>query len=405
MKPSGRMHLGPCPSRDPSMALPSELLHFAFCILHFRPRPIARRPLRRTRQALRRVAVFEGAHKAPVDANGTILIPLITWAADGVTVSANNGLEPNPNSALARALGHPVKLEVTDDFDKQVQNYVSGKSPFLRGTADMIALVSQALKNADPALEPVVIFQLSTSTGADGFVATGHHPARRPQRQDHRHPAQRPAPFAHRQHAQGRRVESEGRDDQVRARHHRRAGLQADRPRRRPRQRLPPRPAGHGCRVHLARHSRADRRRHRRHRHGRHDQRRAADLHHQDGLADHLRRVRRAPGFPRRPSADRRSVPRRAPQAAGIFPRPNWRTSRRSATPTASASRRSRRSANRWRKSSCRTRTPSAITSSGSAATCNWPAARATANSSTTPTPSASRRRPRASRISSRRSA
>ena len=66
-----------------------------------------------------------------------------------------------------------MKLEVIDDFDQQVQNYVSGKSPFLRGTADMIALVSQALRNVDPGLEPVVVLQLSTSTGADGFVAKG----------------------------------------------------------------------------------------------------------------------------------------------------------------------------------------------------------------------------------------
>ncbi len=109
--------------------------------------------------------------KETVSAQGTLQIPLITWAADGVTVSANGGLEANPNSPLARALRRPVKLEVIDDFDQQVQNYVSGKSPFLRGTADMIALVAQALKNVDPGLEPVVVLQLSTSTGADGFVA------------------------------------------------------------------------------------------------------------------------------------------------------------------------------------------------------------------------------------------
>ena len=111
--------------------------------------------------------------KAPVNIGGTMEIPLITWAADGVTVAANGGLEPNPNSPLARAMGRPVKLDVIDDFDQQVQNYVAGKSAFLRGTADMIALVSQALKNVDPGLEPVVVMQLSTSTGADGFVAKG----------------------------------------------------------------------------------------------------------------------------------------------------------------------------------------------------------------------------------------
>jgi outer membrane protein OmpA-like peptidoglycan-associated protein len=37
----------------------------------------------------------------------------------------------------------------------------------------MIALTSEALTNIDPALEPVVIVQLSWSTGADGFVAKG----------------------------------------------------------------------------------------------------------------------------------------------------------------------------------------------------------------------------------------
>ena len=114
---------------------------------------------------------LKSIHKGAVDSKGPLLIPLITWAADGVTVAANNGLDPVSGSPLAVAVGRPVKLEVIDDFDQQVQNYISGKSPFLRGTADMIALVAQTLKNVDPSLEPVVIFQLSTSTGADGFVA------------------------------------------------------------------------------------------------------------------------------------------------------------------------------------------------------------------------------------------
>lgn len=98
-------------------------------------------------------------------------VPLITWAADGVTVSANGGLEPNPNSKLARQLKLQIKLDVVDDFDKQVANYIQGHSPFLRGTVGMINLASEALKEIDPGLEPVVIFQLSWSTGADGFVA------------------------------------------------------------------------------------------------------------------------------------------------------------------------------------------------------------------------------------------
>ena len=114
---------------------------------------------------------LKNARPGAVAREGVLSVPLLTWAADGVAVAANGGLEPNPNSPLARAVGRPVKLEVIDDFDQQVQNYVAGRSPFLRGTADMVALVAQALKNVDPGLEPVVILQLSTSTGADGFVA------------------------------------------------------------------------------------------------------------------------------------------------------------------------------------------------------------------------------------------
>lgn len=111
--------------------------------------------------------------KGAVNPTRTLLVPLITWASDGVTVTANGGLTPNPNSPLARALGVSVQLEVIDDFDTQVANYISGKSAFLRGTADMIALASEALKQKDPGLEPVVFLQLSTSTGADGFVGIG----------------------------------------------------------------------------------------------------------------------------------------------------------------------------------------------------------------------------------------
>ena len=62
-------------------------------------------------------------------------------------------------------------VELVDDFDEQVKNYISGKTPFLRGTVGMIALAAEALTNLDRGLEPVVIVQLPWSTGADGFVA------------------------------------------------------------------------------------------------------------------------------------------------------------------------------------------------------------------------------------------
>ncbi|MEM0967919.1 MAG: hypothetical protein AAF191_03040 [Verrucomicrobiota bacterium] len=111
---------------------------------------------------------------APVDlSRGTIQIPLITWAADGVTVASNQGLSPSSSSPLGQAMGVPAKLELVDNFEEQVANYISGKSPFLRGTVGMINLASEALSDLGPDYAPVVIFQLSWSTGADGFVARG----------------------------------------------------------------------------------------------------------------------------------------------------------------------------------------------------------------------------------------
>jgi len=117
---------------------------------------------------------FQGASPGKVNlSRGVANIPLITWAADGVTVFSNGGLDPDPNSVLAKAVGVPVKLELIDDFDKQVENYIRGHSPFLRGTVGMINLAAEGLRELSPDLAPVVIMQLSWSTGADGFVAKG----------------------------------------------------------------------------------------------------------------------------------------------------------------------------------------------------------------------------------------
>jgi hypothetical protein len=58
------------------------------------------------------------------------------------------------NPPLARALGQSARLEMIDDFERHVENYVTGKSPFLRGTADMIALAGQVLKEKDRGLAP-----------------------------------------------------------------------------------------------------------------------------------------------------------------------------------------------------------------------------------------------------------
>ncbi len=117
-------------------------------------------------------AFLDGLEKKKVDlTGGKVTVPLITWAADGITVLANGGLAPDAKSDLAKAVGLPVELEVIDQFDEQVRRYLAGETPFLRGTVGMISLAAEALKAAGPDYEPIVIMQLSWSTGADGFVA------------------------------------------------------------------------------------------------------------------------------------------------------------------------------------------------------------------------------------------
>ncbi len=119
-------------------------------------------------------AFLADAGKNKVDlSGGKVTVPLITWAADGVTVLANGGLAPDAKSDLATAMGLPVELEVIDQFDEQVRRYLAGDTPFLRGTVGMISLAAEALKAAGPDFEPIVVMQLSWSTGADGFVAKG----------------------------------------------------------------------------------------------------------------------------------------------------------------------------------------------------------------------------------------
>ena len=110
-----------------------------------------------------------GVPKGPVS-NTAIQVPIITWAADGTTVAANGGMT-STTSKLAVALGGAAtSVVLQDDLEKQVTDYISGKSPFLRGTLGMINLAAEGLTEKDPGLEPVVFCQLSWSTGADGFV-------------------------------------------------------------------------------------------------------------------------------------------------------------------------------------------------------------------------------------------
>lgn len=100
-------------------------------------------------------------------------VPMITWGGDMVTLLANGmDTRTQPDSAMAQA-GLNYELVLQDNFDKQLQDYLSGASPYLRCT---IGMCNQALDliNKDPRTKPVVIYQLTWSRGGDTLVAKNH---------------------------------------------------------------------------------------------------------------------------------------------------------------------------------------------------------------------------------------
>lgn len=104
----------------------------------------------------------------PVASSDTVSVPFITWGGDVATFHANGNLRTQGGSIYSDA-GLKVNLTPGDDFVQQVKDYMSGKSPFLRGTFRMLGQASEVI-GSDPRTKPVVILQLSWSAG-DHIVA------------------------------------------------------------------------------------------------------------------------------------------------------------------------------------------------------------------------------------------
>jgi len=96
-------------------------------------------------------------HLKPVEA-GSKLVYVITWGGD---VSLVYGVQ----EGIFREAGLDVTLTLENDFAKQVQAVLDGKTPYLRGTMGMINAAAEAFKAAGTDL--VVIVQLTWSTGGD----------------------------------------------------------------------------------------------------------------------------------------------------------------------------------------------------------------------------------------------
>ncbi|MEO1482436.1 MAG: ABC transporter substrate-binding protein [Myxococcota bacterium] len=102
---------------------------------------------------------------------GNVEVPYILWGGDFATFHGNGGLSTKSGSIFDRQ-GLKVKLTAGDDFTGQVRDYMSGKSPFLRGTFRMIGQAAEVLSK-DPRTKPVIFLQMTWSAG-DHLVARGN---------------------------------------------------------------------------------------------------------------------------------------------------------------------------------------------------------------------------------------
>jgi ABC-type nitrate/sulfonate/bicarbonate transport system substrate-binding protein len=100
--------------------------------------------------------------------DGLTQVPFITWGGDVATFVANGGLTTSKESLYGKA-GLNLKLVPGDDFHQQVRDYLSGKSPYLRGTLGMLALSSEAISQ-DARTRPVMVLKMTWSLG-DHIVA------------------------------------------------------------------------------------------------------------------------------------------------------------------------------------------------------------------------------------------
>ncbi len=96
-------------------------------------------------------------------------MPIIAWGADAVTMEANGGALKTQSGSLLDKAGWKVTLSVKDNFKGQVEDFLSCKSPFLRGTLGMLTAAAPLTEN-DPRTEQVIFFKHSWSAG-DGIAA------------------------------------------------------------------------------------------------------------------------------------------------------------------------------------------------------------------------------------------
>lgn len=106
-------------------------------------------------------------------APGPIQVPIITWGGDIATILANGNAKATDGESVFGKLGLNLRLVREDVFARQLDAYLAGRSPYLRGTLGMINMAAEAAAR-NPATRPQVIYQMTWSTGGDALVVKGN---------------------------------------------------------------------------------------------------------------------------------------------------------------------------------------------------------------------------------------
>ena len=101
--------------------------------------------------------------------SGAVELPIISWGADIATIYANGNGANTAAASLFGQAGLDFKLVREDVFARQIEKYMSGQTPYLRGTMGMINMAGDLLAK-DPRTRPIVIVKLSDSAGGDALV-------------------------------------------------------------------------------------------------------------------------------------------------------------------------------------------------------------------------------------------
>ena len=105
-------------------------------------------------------------------AAGVVQVPIITWGGDIATIYANGTSKTTVKNSIFGKLGLNLTLTREDVFAKQVEAYLAGRSPYLRGTLGMLNMAAE-VTSKDPRTRPVIIYQLTWSAGGDAMVVKG----------------------------------------------------------------------------------------------------------------------------------------------------------------------------------------------------------------------------------------